>query len=69
MPLYREACEGQVRCLIKNPSENQEEAQNLAMQLVITFLKNKQGIFPFLGIFFFNWQLCNLFSISIVTSK
>ena len=38
MPLYRESCEGQVRCLIKNPSENQEEAQNLAMQLVITFL-------------------------------
>jgi len=34
MPLYREACEGQVRCLIKNPSENQEEAQNLAMQLL-----------------------------------
>ena len=53
MPLYREACEGQVRCLIKNPSENQEEAQNLAMQLVITFLQNKQGIFPFLGHIFF----------------
>ena len=51
MPLYREACEGQVRCLIKNPSENQDEAQNLAMQLVITFLQNKQGIFLFLAYF------------------
>ena len=51
MPLYREACEGQVRCLIKNPSENQDEAQNLAMQLVITFLQNKQGIFLFLAFF------------------
>ena len=63
MPLYRESCEGQVRCLIKNPSENQEEAQNLAMQLVITFLQNRQGIFLFLAYFF---QLTiNLF----VTSK
>ena len=52
MPLYRESCEGQVRCLIKNPSENQEEAQNLAMQLVITFLQNRQGIFLFWHIFF-----------------
>ena len=49
MPLYRESCEGQVRCLIKNPSENQEEAQNLAMQLVITFLIFFFRLFKFLN--------------------
>ena len=34
MPTFREACEGRVRCLIKDPSQNQDEAQNLAMQLL-----------------------------------
>ena len=34
MPIFREACEGRVRCLIKNPTQNQDEAQNLAMQLL-----------------------------------
>ena len=52
MPLYRESCEGQVRCLIKNPSENQEEAQNLAMQLVIIFYKIGKEYFFFWHIFF-----------------
>ena len=32
MPLFREACEGRVRCLIKDLTQNQDEAQNLAMQ-------------------------------------
>ena len=34
MPIFREACEGRVRCLIKDPTQNQDEAQNLAMQLL-----------------------------------
>jgi hypothetical protein len=34
MPIFREACEGRVRCLIKNPTQNQDEPQNLAMQLL-----------------------------------
>ena len=34
MPLFREACEGRVRCLIKDPTQNQDEAQNLAIQLL-----------------------------------
>ena len=58
MPLYRESCEGQVRCLIKNPSDNQEEAQNLAIQLVIIFLQNKQGIFLFFCVYLY-MQICS----------
>ena len=34
MPLFREACEGRVRCLIKDPTQNQDEAEKLAMQLL-----------------------------------
>ena len=34
MPLFREACEGRVRCLIKDPTQNQDEAQNLVLQLL-----------------------------------
>ena len=34
MPIFREACEGRIRCLIKNPTQNQDEAQNLAIQLL-----------------------------------
>ena len=34
MPLFREACEGRVRCLIKDPTQNQDEAEKFAMQLL-----------------------------------
>ena len=37
MPMFREACEGRVRCLIKNPNKSQKtEALELAMEMVIT---------------------------------
>jgi len=34
MPIFREACEGRVRCLIKKPAQDQTDALNLAMQLL-----------------------------------
>ena len=37
MPIFREACEGRVRCLIKKPAQDQTDALNLAMQLVSGF--------------------------------
>ena len=36
MPLFREACEGRVRCLIKHPNKSQTEALELAMLMVNT---------------------------------
>ena len=44
MPIFREACEGRIRCLIKNPTQNQDEAQNLAIQLLQKSNPANQGI-------------------------